>query len=52
MPAVLDGEDDVPGLPSQCHLGAAAIFHGVVDQVGDRAAQCGRPETVTPRSPE
>ena len=55
-PAILDGEDDVSGLRSQCHLGAAAIFHGVVDEVGDRPAQCRRAagdcdETVADRKP-
>ena len=42
-PLILDGEDDESALSLQGHLGAAAIFDGVVDQVGDRPAQCRRP---------
>jgi hypothetical protein len=39
-PAILDGEDDAPpAVGGQSRLCAAAILNGVIDQVGDGAAQ-------------
>jgi len=40
---ILDSEDDAPSLGSQFRCGSAAILYGVIDEVGDRAAQRRRP---------